>query len=200
MTHVEGTIYSIQIPVYGTELNFSDGNSLVSDDLTAPGDGYMYSWELGAWTEMVASQGATVSGTVTSYLDDAAEVTVVLSNETGSIETVITGNQASYTLENVDAGTYTLTVSKAGHMTRTYTVTVEAEDVTVDAKICPKGDTTADGKVNSGDTARAYNHAKGGTQMEAYAFACADSNGDGYLTIGEVARIYAHVKGTKLLW
>jgi hypothetical protein len=137
---------------------------------------------------------------VTSYLDNVGEITVVLSNENGTVETVVTGNQASFTLENVAAGTYTLTVSKASHLTRTYTVTVEGEDVTVDVKICPKGDTTADGKVNIGDTARAYTHSKGGAQLDDYAFACADSNGDGYLTIGEVARIYAHVKGTKLLW
>ena len=203
MTHVEGTTYSVQIPVYGSELNFTDGGSIASEDLTVPGDGYLYSWRLKIWKETEPSQGAAITGSVTSYLDDAGEVTITLADEAGAAvltQTVVTGNTASYTLEQVNPGTYTLKVSKAGHVTRAYTVTVEAENVTLDVKICPVGDNNNDGKVNVVDTARAYSQNKEGKLMEGYQFSCADIDGNGRVVIKDVAQIYAHVKGTKSLW
>ena len=56
-----------------------------------------------------------------------------------------------YSFEGVEAGTYTMKVSKANHVTREYTVTVDNSPIPLDAKIHLKGDINGDGIVNTSD-------------------------------------------------
>ena len=67
---------------------------------------------------------------------------------------------ATYDIPEVAPGTYTMKVMKNNHVTREYTVTVGAENVTQDVKIHLKGDITGDGKVNTFDIVKANLHAK----------------------------------------
>ena len=76
-------------------------------------------------------------------------------------EAVVKGNSASYAFDAVAPGTYTMKVMKNNHVTREYTVTVGAENVTQDVKIHLKGDINGDGKVNTSDVGKANSHAKG---------------------------------------
>jgi hypothetical protein len=106
----------------------------------------------------------------------------------------------SYCFEAVTPGTYTMVVSKYGHVSREYEVTVADAEVTLNVKICLNGDVTGDGQVNIGDVGRVYAYVKGTKDItDDYMMACANANG-GSLNIGDVGAVYAHVKGTRLLF
>ncbi|MBQ8577412.1 MAG: carboxypeptidase regulatory-like domain-containing protein, partial [Clostridia bacterium] len=82
----------------------------------------------------------TVTGNVTSWTTaENADNTVTLTftDEAGEA-TVITlaDGETAYTAE-LEAGTYTLTVKKANHVTRAYTVVVEDKDITQDVTVNP---------------------------------------------------------------
>lgn len=136
------------------------------------------------------------SGTVCVTLagDPAQDITVSLLRDG---EVVYIGTDRFY---NVTPGSYTVTVSKYGHVTREYPVTVGKEAMTLDVQIHLIGDVTADGRVNMGDVGRVYAHIKGKTEItDDYTLACANANG-GKLNIGDVSRIFAHVKNSKRLF
>ena len=115
-------------------------------------------------------------------------------------ETIVTGNTVDYYFADVAAGTYTLKVSKANHVTREYTVVVGNSSVIQDVKIHLKGDITGDGRVNTSDVNRANLQAKGKTTLSDYEFACADVTGDGRVNTSDVNRINLHAKGKSLMW
>ena len=77
----------------------------------------------------------SIGGTVTSFGSETDTITVELIPE-GKTEaeytTVITGNNAHYSISKVAAGTYTLKVSKANHLVAEETVTIPDSDVTKD--------------------------------------------------------------------
>jgi len=147
--------------------------------------------------------GVTVSGSITSYNDGAAQVTVELLDGNGSVvcATTVTGNSAQYTLTDVAAGNYTLKVSKGNHATASVAVTVGAEAVQQNVKICPIGDVTGDGKVTATDYSRLLAHVKKtSTITDTYMLACADVTGEGKITATDYSRLLAHVKKVSLLW
>ena len=145
----------------------------------------------------------TVSGTVTSFGDDADEIMIELIPE-GLTETayyvIVTGNTAKYNLLNVATGTYVMKVSKNNHVTRQYTVHVGNTTVIQDVKIHLKGDINGDGRINVSDVGLANAHAKKVSTLEGYQFDCANVNGDTRITISDVGLLNAHAKKTSLLW
>ena len=148
-------------------------------------------------------------GQVVSFHDDS-DVTVALfangSAQPQYTTTVPAGEKsggkytAVYDIPEVAPGTYTMKVMKNNHVTREYTVTVGAENVTQDVKIHLKGDINGDGKVNTSDVGKANSHAKGTSTLTGYDFACADVNGDGRVNTSDVGKINSHAKGTNKLW
>ena len=151
----------------------------------------------------VKPKGVTVSGTVTSYGSDSDDVTVQLTESGASeaaYETVVKGNSATYSIANVLPGTYTMKVMKNNHVAREYTVTVGSSNVTQDVKIHLKGDVTGDGKVNTKDWNRIYDHVEETSLLTDYALACGDVNGDGKVNTKDWNRIYDHVEETNPLW
>ena len=147
--------------------------------------------------------GVTVSGSVTSFNDANGDVTLQLIPQgltEPAYETIVKGNTVNYSFASVAAGTYTLKVSKANHVTREYTVVVSIDDVTQDAKIHLKGDINGDGRVNVSDVGLANAHAKKVSTLEGYQFDCANVNGDTRITISDVGLLNAHAKKTSLLW
>ena len=137
--------------------------------------------------------GITLSGTV------ADGVTLVLSQDAEALETV-TAEQGSYRFASLQPGIYTLTASAANHVTRTYTVTVDSEDLMQNITLHLIGDVDGNGKVNIGDVAKINAHIKGtATLTDDYALSCANVNG-GSLNIGDAASLYSHIRGTKKLY
>lgn len=58
------------------------------------------------------------------------------------------------------------------------------------------GDVNGDGRVNLGDVARVFAHARGKNLLtDPEAMPAADANGDGKINLGDAARILAHVRG-----
>lgn len=148
--------------------------------------------------------GVPVSGAVTSFGSDTDEITVTLvsdGSEAVEYTATVKGNTAEYSFDSVIEGTYTMTVSKANHVTRTYTVTVDTEAVVQDVKIHLKGDIDGNGKVNVGDTTKVYSHVKKTALItDEYMLLCADIDGNGKINVGDTTKVYAHVKKTSLLW
>ena len=153
------------------------------------------------WAE---GTGRTVSGTITTFLDGTDAVTVTLTREgdsSPSYAKVIYGNSATYTFDSVAEGTYTMTVSKKNHVTRTEKVVVGATTVTKNMKVHPKGDINGDGKITTLDYMKTNAYVKGTITLTEYEMKCADVIGtDGKVTTADAMRINAHVKGTKYLW
>ncbi len=141
-----------------------------------------------------------LSGTVTSYGDANAVTSLWLTREGASSphrELTLSGNQSGYTLENIQPGNYTLTVEKEGHVTRTYEVALEAEDMTLDMVICLLGDVSGDGRINVADVSITYAHCKESALLtDSYKLACADYSGNGKVNIADASNIYSIVKGT----
>ena len=143
-------------------------------------------------------EGVTVSGAVVTGADGDTTIELI-SGETVVATATASGKEGTYTLENVAAGTYTLKVSKLNHVTREYTVTVEA-DLTQDVKIHLIGDIDGNGKINVGDVSKLNGHIKGSSPLtDEYMILCANVNG-GKLNMGDVSVLYAHIKGTKKLY
>ena len=143
-----------------------------------------------------------ISGSVTSYLtNDAVTITLTASGSTEpSLTLTLPEGVSEYSLDGVEYGTYTMSVSKASHVTRDYTVTVGETATTVDVKILPIGDATGDGRVVISDVARVYAHVrKTNLITDEYQLKCADALTDGRINVGDVSRLYGHIRNiTKL--
>ena len=150
------------------------------------------------------SGGYTVSGTVTSFLN-SAHITWIGLGKVGSLQylTSVTGNNASYSIPDVAAGTYIMAVSKNNHVTRTYEITVSG-NTTQDVKICPIGDADSNGRVNSADAKRTSQHANGQIDLKVidpYQFACADTaSPKGKINSADAKAISQHANDQKSLW
>ena len=156
-----------------------------------------------AWMQLCAylveNTGVTLSGAVVTGAE--GEVTLELLSGDEVVATVVAaGKEGTYTMEAIAEGTYTLKVSQNNHVTREYTVTVAAEDLTQDVKIHLLGDIDGNGKINTGDVAKLNAHTKGSNKItDEYQLLCANVNG-GSLNMGDTAALYSHVKGTKPLF
>ena len=147
--------------------------------------------------------GSEIGGTVTSFGQESDIVTITLTPKGETVPaytTTVSGNSANYTFSGVVSGEYIMTVSKKNHVTRTYDVLVNEENVTSDVKIHLVGDINGDGKVNTLDVARTNAHAKGMTMLSGYEFSCADINADNRVNTLDVAKMNAHAKGITTLW
>ena len=98
----------------------------------------------------------TVSGTITSTGSETDPITVQLVGEK-TYEVTVSGNSAAYRFENVAAGTYTLKVSKAGHNTQEYVLTVGTGSIIQNVTLTQvssgniAGDIDCNGLVNTDD-------------------------------------------------
>ena len=148
--------------------------------------------------DFVEFHGVTISGTITSYLEDSDIMVELIQDD----QVVVSGvfQTADYAIEGVEAGAYTLRISKKNHTTREYQVVVGEEDVVLDAKICPKGDVTGDGVVNVKDFQRLLRHVNKTNFLSDYALACGDVTGDGNCTVKDFQRLLRHVNKTNPLF
>ena len=153
---------------------------------------------------ITAGNLATLSGKVTSFGSETDNVTLQLiaSGYTeADYEVVVKGNSATYSIEGVAEGTYTLRVIKANHVTREYTVVIDNATVVQDVKIHLLGDVTGDGRIRSNDLTIAYDHVSGEALIEDdYIFRCADIDGNGRIRSNDVTKMYDHTTGDEPLW
>ena len=214
---VEGEQYKVEIKVIPSQLEganvckFASDTSVYLDGEQVAGDIYvnrdgsvLYLYYTFTEPALYPAQTGSVSGHITSFKDAYADVTVQLYKSGANLpsyEAIVKGNAVSYNFAKVVAGTYTLKVSKADHVTREYTVVVGDSAVTQDAKIHLKGDVDGNGSVTTMDAMRANSHARGVTPLTDYNLKCADVVGtDSAVTTMDAMRINAHAKGSNLLW
>jgi hypothetical protein len=137
--------------------------------------------------------GAFVSGSVTSFNDASGKITLQLIPEGSSevaYETTVKGNSITYLFSKVAAGTYTLKVSKANHVTREYTVFVGNSPILLDAKIYLKGDVNLDGVVDMKDAAALQRHVlKIDIITDERSLAVAELTADGIVDMKDAAKL-----------
>lgn len=142
------------------------------------------------------AQTASITGTITCYGDGAQELTMTLYRPGETLPLLVQtylGGRNPFSFQNIKAGTYLLRLSKPLHTPREYEISTQ-EAIDLDLKLCLQGDVTGDGKINVGDVARIYSHARKNKLLTDYPFSCADMNGDGKVNIGDAARAYGKVK------
>ena len=100
-------------------------------------------------TEEIPMISGSISGSVKSFGDETANITIELADESGVLDTeTVVGNNQTYSFDGLASGTYTVRVSKSKHCTREYEVIVSDSDVTLNVEIWLYGDVNADGTVN----------------------------------------------------
>lgn len=151
-----------------------------------------------AYTETAPSPGYTVYGAATSFGSQTDDVTIQLI-ESGasepSYEAVVKSNSATYSIAGVLPGTYTMKVMKKNHVKREYTVTVSAENVTQDVKICLLGDVNMDGAVSITDATEVQKGIAGLLSLNEYQNKLADVNKDGSASIIDATQIQKYLAG-----
>lgn len=152
--------------------------------------------------EIETNPTVSIRGSIAS-VDRDSGITVQLVDKNGGIaaETEIKGEATEYTLDDVAVGSYTIRVSKADHVERSYPITVTGDGDTVqNIEIWLIGDVNGDGKVNAKDKKILYNHIAGSSLLTDYVFSVGDVNGDGRINAKDKKVVYNHIAGTVLLW
>ena len=181
---------------YKTADQFADGTVLALLD-----NGHWTQGEDDEYPVLGDAPGVTVSGMVTSFGKESEQTTVQLfpsGSGTPAFSITLTGTHAIYSFKGVEAGTYTMKVSKANHVTREYTVVVGNSPIPLDAKIHLLGDVTGDGKINSLDKKKIYNHINGEV-LTGYEFDVANvKSTDTKINSLDKKMIYNHINGESL--
>lgn len=144
------------------------------------------------------AKGVTVSGTVNSCGSDTDDIMLQLIKQGQSeaaYEAVVKGNSTSYSIENVEAGAYTLKVIKKNHIAREYTVNVNSEDAIVNAEIFLMGDVNTDGKISVNDVTEAQQGIAGLIELTDYQNKLADCDSDGILNVNDVTKLQTYIAG-----
>ncbi len=153
-----------------------------------------------ATSDYVPSSGYTLSGTLSSDTTGTDPVTVELLDAQGN-RVVIDGFETEYSFSDLASGSYTLLLRKQNHVQRSYDVTIDNADVTLDGAIYLKGDLNYDGMVDMGDYSTLLGYVKNSASIDTdYKYDCADLNGDSSLNVGDYSTLLAHVKGNNSLW
>ena len=150
-------------------------------------------------------KGTTFSGNVTSFGASGSNLNLQLI-PSGSQEAVFEAdtdeNNSNFSFSGVEAGTYTVVVSKENHVTREYEVTVGTEPINLDVKLHLVGDITGDGEITSKDKKLIYSHINDPSKfLTGYEYDVADVSGEGELTSKDKKMLYNHLNDpSKSLW
>lgn len=142
-----------------------------------------------------------ISGKITvSDGDESTEMTVTAIAQDGTETGVTTTSMGSYSIENIEEGEYTITISGGKYAPRSYEVAVSEGSITQDADLNPYGDINGDGKVTTADVGMANSHAKGVTELTGYKYTCANVKTGDEITTADVGMINSHAKSVDTLW
>lgn len=133
----------------------------------------------------VYSTGFTVSGKITSFGGEADDITVELIKSGESepaYQTVVTGNSADYTINNIEEGAYTVNMVKNGHIT-------EVSYITLDKTLYLRGDINTDAARNASDLAMLKKALLGTKTVDNADFARYDIKTDSRIDIIDLVRL-----------
>ncbi|MEE3493355.1 dockerin type I domain-containing protein [Ruminococcus sp.] len=201
-TFMAGKTYSVRLNIYGNtgyKIDTSYTTVYINDVKATNTYGYGTNY-IGKSKTFTVPAGATVSGSVTSYLTTTDAVTIKLVNPSnGAVVKSASTTSGSYSISEVPNGSYILQASKHNHVDRDYEITVSG-NTTQDVKICPIGDANMNGRVQSNDATAAYKHTQSIEKLEGYAFLCADVNKNGKVQSNDATAIYQQAQGTHRLF
>lgn len=142
------------------------------------------------------------AGNLNCFGDTTGTVTIQMIDANGSVAatTTVAGDSAEYGLGPVNAGNYTMRISKENHVTREYAVSVGDEALTMDIEIHLIGDISGDGTINARDKKMMYNHISGSGRLENYDLQVGDVSGDGTINARDKKMLYNHIAGISNLW
>ncbi len=106
----------------------------------------------------------------------------------------------TWLIDEIEAGTYVVRVSKKNHVTREYEIRVDASISSLDVQINLIGDVTGDGRVRMNDMNMINSHIKETYLLEGYELLCADVTGDGNVKMNDLNLVNAHIKEIKNIW
>lgn len=186
------TISNVSTGTYTLKAKNSDGTLNGSADVTVKADSILNA-------DVTVAKGVTVSGTIKSYGSASESITVTLTPSSGTpLTTTVTGNSANYSFPTVPAGTYTLKVEKANHITEEVVLAVDSTPVTQDISVYLLGDVNKNGSVNIADVKFLLSCIQsGGAGLDK------DERGDinksgGKPNTADVKRLLSHIEGNLL--
>ena len=194
-TFMAGKPYSVRLKVYGnTGYKIDTSYTTVYINGVKATNTYGYGTNyIGKSMTFTAPAGATVSGSVTSYLTATDPVTIKLINPSnGAVFKSASTTSGSYCISEVPNGSYILQASKHNHVDRDYEITVSG-NMTQNIKICPIGDVDLDGKINISDVTAIQLHVAELNPLTGDALLAADTNGDGTVDITDATHLQLYL-------
>ena len=148
----------------------------------------------------VGEMGPSINGVVNSFGDENTEIVIELFDGSSDepIKTLtIYGTTATYLIKDIESGTYTLKVTKGGHVVRTYIVTVGDSLTELNIELYETGDANMDGELDILDYQQIVNAALNDDtavpeytdSAEDYELALCDFNCDGYIDVIDCALV-----------
>ncbi|WP_130862234.1 dockerin type I domain-containing protein [Bacilliculturomica massiliensis] len=142
--------------------------------------------------------GVTVSGQVSSSGGENDPVIVTLKQEAAVIASTA-AIEGAFGFEGVESGSYTLEISKTGHVTKAFDLTVtDAEISDLVYAIYLIGDVNEDGNVDGSDMQRLYSHVNKSNLLSE--LAAGDINEDGSVDGSDMQRLYSHLNKSNPLF
>ena len=144
-----------------------------------------------------------ISGEIKSFLNENDIINIKLMNHDSSstiYENDFVGNNVSYSIDEVPAGTYILYIEKTNHISKEYNILINNESIIKNIEIYPIGDINEDGKVNGKDWNRLYEHINETNELTEEEFERADVVKDGKVNGKDWNRLYEHINETNPLW
>ncbi len=214
-TFIQGEKYRVELKIISAQINgantcqfvspvsaYVNGKQVVDN---ADGDGVFgskdkvyvyYTFPKGAESSGIKK---SVSGKITSSGGASDPITIQLipkGMSEAAYETVVKGNSVNYTISAVEQGIYTLKVTKSGHTTKTFEITV-LDDViqNVELLLGIRGDANGDGKTNPKDILIMRKYLGGAASAEEVDLSSADVDGDGRLTPKDILKIRKFLGG-----
>ncbi len=192
---VSGTSYKDQNLLSGVKYTYTvrAGNgSYISTEYDTTGVSATY-------TNSSATASGTIKGTI-KLPSGVTEGTVAIAPQNSVTIYGASIKSGGFTVSNLAAGTYTVTIKAGKCATYTTTVTVGVNSGTVNAELRLLGDVNGDGKVSTADVGLVNAHIRGTKKLTGYNASCANVNADSSISTADVGLINAHIRGTKKLW
>lgn len=148
---------------------------------------------------VVNRENIELYGNILSFGEENLPITLQVQDLENNVTTekIVYGD--SYSISNIQPGTYKISISKKNHVMRIYDITLE-QDMELDMQIFLIGDVTGDGKLNVKDKRAVFKHLQGDSMLTDYMFLVGDVNGDGVINVKDKRLLYKHISGTGSLW
>lgn len=203
----------------GKQVGWYTGKALAGKTVTVPGDTVKIKlnsddagseWGFKVTSVLPAGTGGTVTGTITSEGNKNGDVTLALKQGGATVKSA-TAADGAYQVSGLADGSYTLEASKPGCVTRSYTVTIQDDQLVnaIDIQLVARGNVNgaAVGGVETEitDMACLYQYLATGDRTQSsiddvtYFKAVADVNGDGAVDVYDLQRLYEALSGIAAL-